>query len=335
MHIKIYENFKNYIKENYKFLLTMILIIAVFWVQFPFLIYTPGGAVDLDKRIVIEERQEKDGKFQMAYVSMVRGSIPFILASYVIPNWDLVKTSDVTLEDESVDDMIKRDQIFMEKSIDDALINAYKLADKEIKITSTNNHIIYIHEGSNTTLELYDVIVSANNIKITSLTQYLEIVESLNVGDVIELEVLRNNKKTEATAEVILMDGSLKTGISIISTYDYETNPEIKINSKASESGSSGGLIMALSIYNHLVNEDISKGKNIIGTGTIDEEGNVGEIGGVKYKLIGAVKNKADVFICPEENLAEARKVAQNNNYDIKIIGVSTFKEALEKLEDL
>lgn len=313
----------------------MILIIAIFWIQFPFLIYTPGGTVDLDSRIVIEEKIDKEGKFQMAYVSMVRGSIPFILVSYVMPNWDLVRSSDVTLEDESVEDMIKRDQIFMEKSIDDALINAYKLADKEIKITNTNNHVIFIHEGSNTTLELYDVIVSANNIKITSLNQYLEIVESLNVGDVIELEVLRNNKKTDATAEVVLMDGSLKTGISIISTYDYKTNPEIEISSKASESGSSGGLIMALSIYNNLVEEDISKGYNIIGTGTIDEEGNVGEIGGVKYKLIGAVKNKADVFICPEENLAEARKVAEKNEYDIKIIGVSTFKGTLEKLGDL
>lgn len=335
MFIKIYENIKNYIKDNYKFLITIIIIVAIFWVRLPFLIYTPGGAVDLDKRISIKDAYVKNGKFQMAYVSMVRGSIPFILASYILPNWDLIKASDVTLENESVDNMIKRDQVFLKQSIDDAVINAYKLANKKIEIIKIFNHIVFIHEEAKTTLKLYDELISANGIEITSLEQYLNLVESLKVGDVINLKVLRNKKIVRATAEVILIDGKLKSGISIVSTFDYKTTPKIKITSKASESGSSGGLMLSLSIYNKLVKEDISKGKNVIGTGTIDLEGKVGEIGGVKYKLIGAIKDKANVFICPDENLAEARKVADKNNYDIKIIGVSTLEEAIAKLKEI
>ena len=61
----------------------------------------------------------------------------------------------------------------------------------------------------------------------------------------------------------------------------------------------------------------------------------VGEIGGVKYKLIGAVKNKADIFICPEENYEEAISVAKDKDYDIKIISAKTFDEALEKLASI
>ena len=55
----------------------------------------------------------------------------------------------------------------------------------------------------------------------------------------------------------------------------------------------------ALLIYDYLTEEDITKGRTIVGTGTIDENGNVGSIGGVKYKLKGAVKNKAEIFLVP------------------------------------
>ena len=127
----------------------------------------------------------------------------------------------------------------------------------------------------------------------------------------------------------------MKIGVSLLTTYDYEVDPEVNITSKASEAGSSGGLMMSLTIYNQLVEEDITKGKKIVGTGTIDIDGNVGEIGGVKYKLIGAVKNDADIFMCPIENYEEAKKVAEEKDYDITIIAVHTFQEAIEKLEEL
>ena len=53
---------------------------------------------------------------------------------------------------------------------------------------------------------------------------------------------------------------------------------------------------MALAMYDALTREDITKGKTIAGTGTIDANGNVGAIGGVIYKLSGAVKNNADII---------------------------------------
>ena len=65
-------------------------------------------------------------------------------------------------------------------------------------------------------------------------------------------------------------------------------------------------------------------------------EGNIGEIGGVKYKLMGAVKKKADIFIVPNgSNYDECIKLKKEKGYDIKIIGVDNFDEALEKLNKL
>ena len=92
---------------------------------------------------------------------------------------------------------------------------------------------------------------------------------------------------------------------------------------------------MSLAIYNSLVEEDITKGKTVVGTGTIDIDGNVGAIGGVKYKLIGAVKNKADVFLVPKDNYEEAIEVKNEKGYDITILSVDTLSDAIESLESL
>ena len=90
--------------------------------------------------------------------------------------------------------------------------------------------------------------------------------------------------------------------------------------------------MLSLAIYNSLVEEDITGGKKIVGTGTIDADGNVGAIGGVKYKIAAAVKAKADLFLVPSDNYEEAKEVVEKHNYKIKLISVSTFDEAIDKL---
>ena len=127
----------------------------------------------------------------------------------------------------------------------------------------------------------------------------------------------------------------MKAGVALTVTYNYQEEPEASITMKQSESGPSGGLMMSLAIYNSLVDEDITKGKTVIGTGTIDIDGNVGAIGGVKYKLIGAVKNKADVFFVPKDNYEEAIEVKNEKGYDITILAVDTLSDAIESLESL
>ena len=118
--------------------------------------------------------------------------------------------------------------------------------------------------------------------------------------------------------------------------YDLKTDPTIKFTFHDSESGSSGGLMTALEIYDRLMEEDLTKGKTIVGTGTIDAEGNVGEISGVKYKLKGAVKEKADLFFVPDgDNYEEAKKVAKEKGYEIELVPVKTFDESVEYLKNM
>lgn len=116
----------------------------------------------------------------------------------------------------------------------------------------------------------------------------------------------------------------------------YKTTPTTKIKFKKKESGPSGGLITTLEIYNQLTKKDLTKGKVIAGTGTIEEDGTIGPIGGVEQKILGASHAKADIFLVPSEiNYEQAKKYAKEKNIKIKLIKVKSIKDAIKKLEEL
>jgi Lon-like protease len=95
--------------------------------------------------------------------------------------------------------------------------------------------------------------------------------------------------------------------------------------------GPSAGLAFALEVL-QLLGKDVVHGHKIAATGTIDVNGNVGEIGGIKQKTIGARRAGVDAFLVPAgDNAQDARKVAGG----LKIIPVKTFQQALHALATL
>lgn len=331
---KIYEKIKQFILENYKFLISLILIVVTLTYEFPYVVYTPGGIVNLENRIKIENDIENKGSFNMSYVTLRKGNLPSILLSYVIKDWDLIKENEITSDNESVDDLLKLEKLYMNSSIDNATILAYQKAGKNINITKNINNVIYIDKLAKTDLKIYDQITSVDGNIINTIDDLKEYINTKKEHDIINFDVLNNDKKATRKAEVIKIGDELKVGIAFLTTYEYDTDPSIKVKTKSSESGSSGGLMLSLAIYNKLIDKDITKGKKVVGTGTIDIYGNVGKIDGVKYKILGAVKNKADLFICPEENYEEAIKVKKEHKLDLKIISVKTFDEVINYLEE-
>ena len=109
---------------------------------------------------------------------------------------------------------------------------------------------------------------------------------------------------------------------------------DVTFKFKDNESGSSGGLMMALSIYNQLTDFDLTNGLKIAGTGTISEDGSVGEISGIKYKIVGAGENDADIFLVPKENYIEAKEVKKINGYKMQLVSVETFSDAIKFLTE-
>lgn len=331
---KYYANIKKIIRENIGFFITWIVVLLLFFVDTPYLIYTPGSYIDLGTRLDADTDNKTSGTFGMAYVSVVKASPIFIGISYLNKNWDLISKDKVKYDDETLKDAEKRDKISMEEAVSNAKITAFKEASGTYNIDDVHHIITYL-DSSDTELKLFDEIKSVDGITVNNLEDIRNVVATKEIGTKMNIEVMRNEKLITVSSSVYEVEGRKILGISLTDVYDVTTSPEVEIKIKSNESGPSGGLMMSLSIYNSLVSEDISKGKKIIGTGTIDVDGNVGEIGGVKYKLIGAVKNKADIFLCPKENYEEAVKVANDNNYNIKIVAVSALKEAIEELEKL
>lgn len=323
---------RQYLKENYKFILSIILILVVFSIRFPYYIDAPGGITDMSEKIEIEGFKS-EGSFNLAYVKEYRATIPTLIFSLFNKDFKVIKQDDVMLDTEDYESYEMRDKVLMDESISNATYVAYKKANKYIKELSNKIVIIYITESSNSDLKVGDEIISINNEYVYNKDDVTNIVNKLSVGSKVDIKVKNNNKEYTRYAYIIEEDNNKIIGILISNLKEYETNPKVNVIVDKNESGSSGGLITALSIYNSLVKEDITNGLRIVGTGTIDLDGSIGSIGGVEYKLKSAIKNKADLFIVPlDENYEEALKLKKENNYDIEILGASTFDEVIDYL---
>ncbi len=333
---KIYVEMKNFIKENYLVLLFGIVFMATILYPLPYYIYTGGGTINVKDKIHIENKETK-GDFNLCYVEQINANIPTFLLSKLLSNWDSVSKEEVSLNDkEDIKDIYKRDKIYLEEANQNAIFVAYKRAGKSVNILDKHLYIIYLEEDSDTDLKIGDDILEIDGSKIDSLADISKILDSYEVGSKLNIKVKRNGKEMMKYAIVHEKDGRKLIGIALTSIYDYEVDPKITFTFSNSESGPSGGFMVTLAIYNQLIDSDISNGLKIAGTGTIDIEGNVGSIGGVKYKLKGAVDSKSDIFLVPAgENYKEAIKYKKKYHYDIKIIGISTFEEAIEKLESM
>ncbi len=331
MFSKIYEKIKNYIKENKGFLISLIIIILVFTIKLPYVIYVPGGHVNLNDRITVPGATDINGSYNMAYVSVYNATLPTVLLSYIIPNWDLVSNEEITLDNQDMDELLITNKLQMESSKDIATMLAYSHASKELNITKEVVNVSYIFEEAKTDMLVGDAILKIDDIHINKISDLESVLSTKKVGDTINILVSRDDKQVMTTATLSLIDNEPKIGIAFVTTYEYTNNPEITIDSKASESGPSGGLMLTLAIYDNLVEEDLSNDLKIVGTGTIDEEGNVGKIDGVKYKILGS--KDADIFFCPIENYLEAALVIMQYDLDIELHGVTNFSEAVAILE--
>lgn len=320
---------KEFIKEEKKLLISLLISFLIFEIPLPYYVDAPGGVININDRI--SNGNEINGSLNMLYVSEYRGNVGTVLTSLFMPNWDLEKKSEKQVSNESVSDIEKRDKIMLHNSIQNATFAAYNYADKEIDIKSYEHSVIATTKDNG--IKIGDIILEVNDEKMESFSQLKEIIQNTEVGNKIKLKIKRNKKEKIIYPEVIEEDDSKIIGAVIITNYEYELNPDIEISFKGSESGSSGGLMMALSIYNVISGNDLVRGRNIAGTGTIDNDGNVGEIDGIKYKLMGAIKSDMDIVLVPKDNYKEAMKVKKEKKYDIEIVSVSTLEDAINYLE--
>lgn len=330
MFKKILNEIKKIVKENYIFLIIFFLILMFMNVKLPYYVETTGGVINLEDRVVGDYKTK--GTLNMAYVSSLDGYIPNIIYAWFNKEADIIsKETETGTSTEKEAEF--RNNIALKDSIDSATIIAYKAANKDVEILNKKVTVAYIFEEADTTLKIGDIITKIDNKNVDSKEDIKNIVTNLDENSYINIEVINKNKTYTRQAKIINYEGKNILGIMCYVDYDLKLNPDINIKFENNESGPSGGLMLALSIYSKISKKDITNGLNIAGTGTIDEYGNVGEISGVKYKLKGAVDSNMDVFLVAKENYKEAIKEKKKNNYDIEIYSVSNFEEALDILK--
>lgn len=322
---------KKFIKENYKIILLMILIILFFNIKLPYYILAPGGTINITNRVVMEDyKKEENGSINMLYVSEYDGT-PASLLMAKIKNYDIESNKERQISNETIKEINKRNKIMRDNSLDIATMVAYTEAGKKINIKNRKNVVVAttIDNG----LEIGDEIITVDNVKCEEVADIKKQINSKEENDIITFKILREKKEKEIKSKVLLEGTNKIVGAVIITEYDYEINPKIDIKFKNSESGASGGLMLALTIYNAITEDDIIKGRTIAGTGTISLDGTVGEIDGIKYKIMGAAKNKVDIVFVPSANYEEAIMTKNKYKYNLEIVRVDTFKEAIEYLK--
>ena len=178
-------------------------------------------------------------------------------------------------------------------------------------------------------LEAGDVIVEARGRPVETRDDLLEIMEPVRPGQKVTLEVLRDERRTqvELGTKAAADDPERAVfGIVVLQAAEFRFPLDIEIDA-GDIGGPSAGLAFALDVVDE-VGEDIDRGRRIAVTGTLELDGTVGQIGGIKQKTIGARQADADLFLVPDENADEARRHAKG----LRIVAVSNFREALSHL---
>lgn len=334
---KIYNSIKSYVIEEHRFIVISILIYIILLIPVNYYITIGGGISNIDSRINVEDAYKADGTLNISYVEQVKGKVITYLLSYVMPDWEkesyeLYKTD----ANESIDDIEFRSDMDLKKANDLAIMWAYKLANKKIDIINKHIYVITVYDEYKNPLKVQDEVISINGYKYDDISLYTDYLQTLDINDKVLVKIKRKGKEKELECKLYEYKGNKILGLGLYLVNEYETDPKVELKFKREESGPSGGLMTTLAIYNKLTKDDITKGLKIAGTGTIEEDGTVGEIGGVKYKLLGANREKADIFLVPAGvNYEECLAIKKEKKLKIKLISVSNINEAITKLKEL
>ncbi|MBN1172880.1 MAG: PDZ domain-containing protein [Micromonosporaceae bacterium] len=179
-------------------------------------------------------------------------------------------------------------------------------------------------------LAVGDVILTVDGQLVTSTQSLTTLIQSKPAGESHEVTFRRAGETTTATVGTKADDdGTPKIGVSVEQKQPHPFTLTFELDEVG---GPSAGLMFTLAIIDTIKPEDLTGGLIIAGTGTIDDDGKVGPIGGIQQKLLGAKRDKATAFLTPADNCSEAVANAQPG---LPLVRVSTLQEALAALTSL
>jgi Lon-like protease len=175
-----------------------------------------------------------------------------------------------------------------------------------------------------------DLVLGVNGTPVSTSEQVVELVQANPAGAEIFLELARNDEIFEVSMiseESKVKPGAASVGIAIAPA----VNPPFEIEFELDDvGGPSAGLMFTLGIINELTEQDLTYGKKLAGTGTINVVGEVGAVGGVLQKAAASQKAGVELFLMPEVNCSFFK---ESDFRGLPIVAVNNVEEAIAAID--
>jgi Lon-like protease len=317
-------------------LITALLAIGVMAVPMPYVVLKPGPTVntlgsDNGKEVIqVTKAETSTSKGQLRLTTVgVQNDVELVWAirgwfsnkQAVVPR-DVIYPPDQT--EKEVEQQNQQEFAVSQTSAETVALRelGYPIQTVVAEVTANQPSAGKLRKG--------DVITSVDGAAVTSAKRLQELVQAKPAGAVLTLGYQRDGKA--GTARITTApgdDGTPRIGVQITQEQPHPFDVKIDLSEIG---GPSAGLMFTLGIIDKLKPEDLTGGKIIAGTGTIDDEGNVGPIGGIPQKLVGAKEADAQIFLVPKNNCAEALRNAVPG---LPMAEVATVDDALTALQTL
>jgi Lon-like protease len=175
-----------------------------------------------------------------------------------------------------------------------------------------------------------DVIVAVAGTPIVDLSTLHTQMSKVAPGTPVAVTVRRAGTDVTVTAPTRRWtDGRTVLGIQVDPAFRFPFDVKIQIDNVG---GPSAGTMFALGIIDTLTPGDLTGGERIAGTGTIDEDGEVGPIGGIQQKLVGARQSGASWFLVPSDNCPDVKGHIPDGLRTVRITTLADARQSVERI---
>lgn len=320
--------------------LTLALAIVGLWLPVPYVTFAPGpvtdtlGEVDGAPLIEIQGRETypTSGSLELTTVEETpRLNLLGALQDWVSSDRAVVPSELVRPPGSTQEEIRQENTQAMLDSQDQATAAALS----ELGIAPTGTSIV-VHEvppasPAANLLRSGDVITDINGVDITSQDVLREQIGRVKPGDPVQVTYRRDGKTSTVKVTTRPATDDAKRPMIGVTTTEKRTYP-FTVRIRISDiGGPSAGLMFALGIVDLLTPGALTGGSTIAGTGTIDSGGEVGPIGGIQQKILGAEEAGASVFLVPKGNCVDAVRMES----DLRLVEVTDLSGALDALDTL
>lgn len=343
------------IKRIGLYAVTLLLLLFLFIYPLDAYISKPGGAYDLAPIVEVEDGDKDDvGTFSLMTISIGKATPFSYVASKFSDRMKLLPINKVRREGENDEEYNIRQKKLMSDSQFNAITVAFKKAGIPVDVSYDGVFVVSVLKGgaSDGKLEAGDKIYAVDGVQLNEVGQFATTISGKVKGDKVLVTVKRDEKFMDveiSLSEIPKSEGRIGFGVEFQEDRELSTDPKVDIHT-ADIGGPSAGLMFTLEIMNQLLDEDLTKGYNIAGTGEMLADGTVGRIGGADFKVMAAEREGVEIFFAPDDylpeevrkknpgvltNYEEAVKTAEKIGTKMKIVPVTTIDDALDYLNEL